>query len=239
MSLTRRDLLGVLGWLGLGSLAVHLGGCALPDPGGGDDDDDQLPDVELPDGARENLRAAMAVMIPPAPDGVGAVEAGALEVLALERFVPLARGLGLLPALPPDWQDAVAGGADPLLQGLLAAELDAMAFEQRALTPFRHLSRPEQEEAIALATHDPRRRAAMRFLRSISVWAYLGAVVKDLGLRAVGFPPFEDFADGLAVSGYPRMSASGEIDDYTDNRAPAPTPGDDLALVLDARGDLR
>lgn len=236
--MNRRELLGVLGWLGLGSLAVHLGACARPRSGDGDDDD-ELPDPELPDGAADNLRAAMDVMIPAAPDGVGAVEAGALEVLALERFVPLARGLGLLPALPPDWQDAVAGGADPLLQTLLAAELDAMAFEQRALTPFRYLSRAQQEEAIALATADPRRRPAMQLLRSVSLWAYLGAVVNDLGLRAVGFPPFEDFDDRLAVSGYPRTLPDGTIDDYTDNRAPAATPGDDLSLVLDARGDLR
>jgi hypothetical protein len=238
MSITRRELLGLLGGLGLGSLAAHLGGCAIPGPAGDDGGGDQIPDPALPDGAQDTLRAAMDVMIPAAPDGIGAVEAGALEVLALERFVPLARGLGLLPALPPDWQDAVAGGADPLLQGLLAAELDAMAFEQRALTPFRYLSRAEQEEAIALAMLDPRRRAAMRFLRSACVWAYLGAVVNDLGLRAIGFPPFEDFADRLAVSGYPRTTATGEIDDYTDNRAPAPTAGDDLSLVLDARGDL-
>jgi hypothetical protein len=29
------------------------------------------------------------------------------------------------------------------------------------------------------------------------------------------------------------------LDDYTSNLAPAPTAGDDLSLVLDARGDLR
>lgn len=235
--MNRRELLGLLGWLGLGSLTVHLGACARP-LGGDEQDEDELPDPELPDGAADDLRAALDVMIPAAPDGTGAVEAGALEVLALDRFVPLARGLGLLPALPPDWQEAVAGGADPLFQSLLAAELDAMAFEQRALTPFRYLSRAEQEEAIALAFADPRRRPVMQFLRSVAVWAYLGAVVNDLGLRAVGFPPFEDFAGGLAVSGYPRMAADGTVDDYTDNRAPAPTPADDLSLVLDARGDL-
>ena len=39
-------------------------------------------------------------------------------------------------------------------------------------------------------------------------------------------------------SGYPRTLPDGTIDDYTDNRAPAATPGDDLSLVLDARGDL-
>jgi hypothetical protein len=237
MALNRRELLGVLGWLGLTPLAVHLGACARPGAWS-DDDDEELPDPTLPDGARDNLRAAMDVLIPAAPDGVGAVEAGALEVLALDRFVPLARGLGLLPALPPDWQDAVAAGADPLLQSLLAAELDAMAFEQRPLTPFRFLPRAAQEEAIALASVDPGRRPVIDFLRSVCVWAYLGAVVNDLGLRAVGFPPFEDFADGLAVSGYPRVGPDGAIDDYTDNRAPAPTPGDDLSLVLDARGDL-
>jgi hypothetical protein len=249
--MNRRQLCAALGWLGLGSLAVHLGACAGP-LGSDDDEDDELPDPQLPDGVRDNLIAAMDVII---PGDAGAVEAGALEVLALERFVPLARSLGLLPALPPDWQDAIAGGLDPLFETLLAAELDAMAFERQALTPFRYLGRADQEEAIALAFEDPRRRPVMAFLRSICMWAWLGAVVNDAGLRAIGFPPFESFDDRRAVSGYPRttagrlidaenedlvqLAAAGELDDYTSNQAPAPTAGDDLSLVLDARGDLR
>ena len=58
-----------------------------------------------------------------------------------------------------------------------------------------------------------------------------------------------------AVSGYPRtrsgrtvdaahenlaqLAAAHDLDDYTFNLAPAPTPGDDLTLLIDANGDLR
>jgi hypothetical protein len=84
--------------------------------------------------------------------------------------------------------------------------------------------------------------------------AWLGAVRSDIGLVAIGYPPFENHADGLAVSGYPRttdgrlvdaeaedlaaLAASGELDDYTYNQVPAATAGVDLDDVLDARGDL-
>ena len=44
----------------------------------------------------------------------------------------------------------------------------------------------------------------MWVVRSACFVAYLGAAYSDVGLREIGFPPFENLADGLAVSGYPR-----------------------------------
>ncbi len=137
---------------------------------------------------------------------------------------------------------------------VLNGDLDALALLQRPLTPFRDLPRKLQEAVVRNAFADPARRPAMLVMRAACFTAYLGAASSDVGLRAIGYPPFENFADGLAVSGYPRtrsgrlidastedlaaLEAAGDLDDYTYNRAPAPTPGDDLLGVLDTDGDL-
>jgi hypothetical protein len=94
----------------------------------------------------------------------------------------------------------------------------------------------------------------MLVLRAACFTSFLGAIDSDAGLRAVGFPAFEDMAAGIAVSGYPRtrdgrlidaetedldaLARAGELDDYTYNLQPEPTPGDDLSLVINADGDL-
>lgn len=189
-----------------------------------------------------NIEALMDVILP-AEYGAngslvspGAVEAGAYSVLQLDRLVPLARAQGLLPPLP-DWIDENASVLDPATQGLISAELDRMASEYTLFTPFRELSRDQQERAVADAFVDPDRAPVMEFIRAICFLAYLGAVTSDVGLQAIGYPRFEDFADGLAVSGYPR-TVDGVVDDYTYNLAPEATVGDDLSGVLNADGDL-
>ncbi len=207
----------------------------------------------------DNLDALADVLLPAERDAsgkvtsVGAREAGVHEVLGTASFVPLAQAQGLLPA----FGDAVTARLSDLngpFRDATNAALDLLALAQRPLTAFRDLPRALQEAAVDQAFADPAMRPAMLVVRAACLTAYLGAVVNDAGLRDVGFPPFESFADGRAVSGYPRtksgrlvdasteslaqLDAAGELDDYTYNRAPAPTPGDDLSTVLDASGDL-
>jgi len=257
---SRREVLAVLRALGLGAAVAAVGGCRLDD----DDDDEFEPDledldVELTD-VRANIEAALDVMLPGEwEDGQlirpGAVECGAFTVLQLDNLIGLSVGLGLLPALP-DWIDEAAVSFDLVTRGLISVELDRIGSDVALLTSFRDLDRQQQEQAIANAFVHPDRAPLMRVLRSIAMLAYLGAITSDIGLIDIGYPPFEDFADRLAVSGYPRtvtdgrlidaqtedlaaLAAAGELDDYTYNESPAPTPGDDLSQVLDADGDLR
>ena len=190
----------------------------------------------MPEAVRANLEAVMDVLLPATADAPGAVEAGALTVLSLDNVVPLARSQGFLGELPP-WLDDSARVLDPVSQALISAELDRMAAEQSLFTAFRDLSRVERERAVADAFVDPDRYLLMELLRGVAMLAWLGAMTSDAGLRHLGFPAFEDFDDRLAVSGYPRV-VDGIVDDYTYNRAPEPTPGDDLTLVIDGDGDL-
>ncbi|MEZ4239693.1 MAG: hypothetical protein R3F59_26765 [Myxococcota bacterium] len=237
--MTRRELVRWLGALGLAPLAA----CAEDGPA---DSGTPLADwsVDVDVGTAEaTLEALMDVLVPAerGPDGallrVGAVECGALAVMALDRFVPLARAQGLLPdALPGELEEA-ATALDPVLVRLIAAELDAWADEHVPYTPFRDLPRASQEEVVARAYVDAGRRPIVAFVRGVCLLAFLGAVESDAGLVATGYPPFESFPDRRAVSGYPR-TVDGVVEDYTWNEAPAPTPGDDLGDVLDPSGDL-
>lgn len=257
--LTRRRALSLLSWIGAG--AALGAACGPPEATGDAPSGPRLP--ELPDvdpyAPADNLKALMDLLLPAERDASGrltspgAVEAGALELLQLQRFIPLAQGQGLLPALPPALAETAAA-LDPALVAFLSAELDAVASEVQPFTSFKDLKPGEQRRAVLLAQDDPERRAVIRFVRAVSMLAYLGAVVNDVGLRAVGYPPFEDFVAGIAVSGYPRtpsgrlidparedlaaLAAAGELDDYTYNQAPAPTGGDDLSSVIDDAGDL-
>ena len=119
----------------------------------------------------------------------------------------------------------------------LNRDLDLMASFEMPLTPFSALPAATQSAIVARAFDDPLRRPVLLVIRAVCFLAYLGGGPSDLGLRAVGFPKFEDLADGVSVSGYPRMT-DGRVDDYTFNQQPAPTSGDDLSLVLTPNGDL-
>ena len=256
-------MLQVLGWLGIGGLGAKLAACATP-TAATDDADPLLPrlpfdDSPTPDPNIGNIRALLDVLLPSERDAdgtvrsPGALDVGAIDVLTIETFLPAVQALGLIAAVPERIRDDLAG-FDVALVAILEADLAAMAYEHRLLTEFQQLPREDQERAIHEAMDDPVRGPALRFARAACFIAYLGAVHSDLGLRALGFPPFEDFADRRAVSGYPRsrdgrlidadredlaaLAAADDLDDYTYNRAPAPTDGDDLAVVIDARGDL-
>jgi hypothetical protein len=189
-----------------------------------------------PSAYSDGVDALCDVLLPAEHDGsgkllsVGAREAGVARVIS--RFSDL-------------------GAA---FRETLNRALDAAALVQKPLTKFQDLPRALQEAAVDQAFDDPAQKTALLVVRAACMTAYLGAVENDAGLQDVGFPPFESFADGLAVRGYPRtksgrlvdatteslaqLDADGDLDDYTYNREPEPTPGDDLSNVLDANGDL-
>ncbi len=229
--LSRREVLQVLGVLGFSAA-----GCGLlraPSPGDAPElDDPPLDPGPPPPPARygSNLRALMETLL------AGSPAAGAERVLSIESFVFIARAQGLLPGVPLDF--SAPATFDESFHRILDADLNALAALERPLTAFRELPPELREAAVQAAFDDPLRAPSLLFVRAACFIAYLGAVYSDLGLVAIGFPPFEDFEDRLAVSGYPRTRASGEVEDYTYNRDPAPTPGDDLSLVIDANGDL-
>ena len=258
--LSRRRALALLG--DLCAVAAGLAGCAgESDPRASAwEPPSQTPSQTPADQPyADNVDALMDVLLPAERDGAGVLispgarEAGAAAVLDVDAFAKLAAARGLLPPLSDEVLSWLAEGADAF-RTALGGELDLLALVQRPLATFRELSRPLQERVVDHALDDPILRPAVEFVRVACCFAYLGAVENDVGLQAVGFPPFEDFADGRAVSGYPRtpdgrlidaetedlaaLEEAGDLDDYTYNLQPKPTPGDDLASVLDERGDL-
>ena len=208
----------------------------------------------------DSVDALFDVLLPAERDGAGklvspgAREANADRLLRTSNFVRLALAQGLIPVLP---EAAIASLSDlaGAVRTSLNRQLDALALVEKPLTPFHKLPRARQEAVVERALADDALKPVMRVMRSVAFGAYLGAGPSDAGLRAIGFPAFESVADARAVSGYPRtragrivdvahenlaaLAAAGELDDYTFNLAPAPTPGDDLSLILDANGDLR
>jgi hypothetical protein len=207
----------------------------------------------------DSTDALMDVLIPADRDASGAVTCkGAREVSAGRLFgdqelVSLAQGLGYLPALSDDALTAATASEGGLRVALNDA-LDLAAARERPLTAFKDLPADAMNRVVNAMFDDTNAdgiATLMEAARVVAFVAYLGAVYDDGGLVAVGFPPYESFADGLAVSGYPRttsgrlidatkedlraLDASGELDDYTWNVAP---PAFAVALTLDARGDL-
>lgn len=261
MPWSRRELLEALATLGLASPLLACGDLQknrdktpVPlDPLG-------PPSPLGPRGESSNLRALLEVLIPAErdPSGAlivpGAIEAGAERLVILDNFLTIARSISLLPRLPERFPTSGLD-FDLALQRFLGADLDLLAEKQRPLTPFKDLPRPLQEAAVAAGFEDPGIQPMLLYVRAAAWFAFLGGVTSDLGLVAAGFPPYEDLGRGIAVRGYPRtpagrlidaeredlaaLAAAGQLDDYSYNRAPEPTPGDDLSLVFDERGDLR
>ncbi len=209
----------------------------------------------------DSVDAAFETILPAERDAQGRVvvpgarEAGADRVLSTEGFGLYALAQGFVPGLP-DRVVSLLERAGDAFRIAANAELDALAALRRPLVAFRDLPADLREEVLAGAFDDPARKGTVLVLRAAVFAAYLGAITSDVGLRAVGFPKFEDWSAHLAVSGYPRtkkdgrlldpakddlaaIAQKGDLDDYTYALAPEPTPGDDLSLVLDANGDLR
>jgi hypothetical protein len=166
----------------------------------------------------------------------GAREAGVDTVLDGENIVSILVSLGLVRGLSDtvvDLFDNFAASVRPLLND----GLDALATGEHPLAGFAKLDADAQARVVDRALADDKLGPILEAARAVAFLAYLGAVTNDAGLQAVGFPPFEDFANGLAVSGYPRQ-VNGATEDYTLNRAPQPTSGDDLSSIIGADGDL-
>jgi len=241
----------VLAWLsatGLVPGCIDEPSVAATSPDLPDRDDVDWPDApdapmdDVDEAAAANVRALMDVLIPTERDAKGdvtapgALEAGAMEMLELSRFLPSARALALIPETStPGFEDLET--FDAALKGLLSADLDALAFRRHPLTPFRDLQRAEQEDVVRDALEDPLTRPLLVFARAAAFIAFLGATFNDEGLVYIGFPPFEDFEAGIATRGYPRTIA-GVVEDYTYNLAPQATE-EDLSDLLDENGDLR
>jgi hypothetical protein len=231
VALSRREVLLVLGALGFS--AAGCGGLERRRESPAGEEEEPAPPIEPPppDGRwSSNLRALMDTLLS------GSVAAGAEQVLSLDNFVFLARAQGLLPGIAPDFE--APRGFDEAFHRLLNANLDLLAALQRPLTEFRRLPPELMEAAVKAGFEDPALAPQLTFVRAACFLAFLGAVHSDAGLVSIGFPPFEDFEQKIAVSGYPRVLAGGEVDDYTYNREPEPTPGDDLSLVIDPNGDF-
>lgn len=194
------------------TLPAQIPGAPSPEPTSYGDDLDALCDTLLP----------------------GALDAGASRVIDDARFADLAVAVGLVAPLP-EATARVVSATSGAVRPAMGAALGALAALEHPLATFRALPLEARERLVERALADAVIAPLVRLVRAACFAAYLGAIENDVGLVAVGFPPFEDFADGLACSGYPRPNG----DDYTYNRAPLPTAGDKLVHVLDERGDLR
>ncbi|GAC1351795.1 MAG: hypothetical protein NVS3B20_04630 [Polyangiales bacterium] len=220
---------------------------------------DQTPSSDAPLAGRysDNVDALFDILIPAERRKDGSIIPGAREALAdkvlhFDNFLPLAQAAGFFSNLPTPVL-ANLHGLGTTFRDALNADLDALSFSQKPLTAFRDLPFSMQQSVVDAAFADDARKPAMQIVRVACFTAYLGGVASDVGLRAIGFPPFENLSDGLAVSGYPRtrtgrlidaakenlsdLAAKNDLDDYTYNRAPKPTKGDALTFV-NADGDL-
>ena len=241
---SRREVLTALiatgGALSLSSLLSACGGGtayktpALPD---------QTPTNALPASYTDSTDALWDVLLPAELDANGVIvspgarEAGVDSVLTGQNLVRVAIEQGLIPSLP----DSVVSLFDDFQTGarqLLNRELDALSTLERPLATLSSLAAEARSRVVARAFDDDRLSGPLLAARAACFLAFLGAITSDAGLVAVGYPPFEDFANGLACSGYPRMT-NGQPDDYTYNLSPAATAGDDLGAVIDADGNLR
>jgi hypothetical protein len=204
----------------------------------------------------DNVDALLDVFLPADRDATGVVTSPGARELQAGRlfgdstFIDLATGLGLLPALKSDVVQA-ATAAEGGLRTTINALLDVRAAKVSPLTKFSDLTRGDQLSVIDDAYGDDTVKPLLDIVRVIAFVGYLGALYADDGLVAIGFPHYEDFANGIAVSGYPRttdgrlidattedlgaLAASGKLDDYTYNATPAAFS---VALGLDANGDL-
>ena len=217
VSITRRQSLAAL----LASFGVA---CAPPSVGsnGGTRNErvDPRADEDLLDDDvtfEDSVDAAFETLLPAERDASGTVtvpgarEAGAGRVLETEGFGLFALAQGFVPKVS-ERALAIIEQTGPALRAALNAELDVLASAKRPLVAFAHLPAKLREEILGAVLDDPTRAGPMLLVRAACFTAYLGAVTSDVGLRAVGFPPFEDFAKGRAVSGYPRTRSGRLVD---------------------------
>ena len=203
------------------SMLAAVSACAAP-ASGEKNSLGPLPDQKgdsIPKEATDDVDALLDTLLPSEPGIAGAREAGAGGVLAMKDFGRIAFDRGFIPVEPPAFETVRAA---------LNADLARIAFP---LARFADHPRERREQLIQDAMVDKPIFAAVR---AACFFAWLGGFTNDLGLQAVGFPPYENLEDGLAVSGYPRTLKDGTLDDYTYDRAPVAS----IDLGLDINGDL-
>lgn len=226
---SRREALWWLGLAGCGSAVSAPKTFTLPD---------EVPSREVEPAPRfsDSVDALFDVLLPLEKLRPGAREVNVDAVMRTEGLVRLAIAQGFIAPMA----ETVVSALDQLATSARAAlnrDLDFLASFEMPLTPFSRLPTATQIEVVARAFDDPLRRPTFLVIRAVCFLAYLGGGPSDLGLRALGYPKFENLSDGVAVSGYPRMT-DGRVDDYTFNQQPPLTNGDDLRLVLTPDGDL-
>lgn len=164
----------------------------------------------------------------------GAREVDAGRFFGDRELVSLVTALGLLSTHDGEALDALADASGGL-RAAINVVLDGLASRRAPLARFAELS-PASRAALTDEAFDAdETRPIIEIVRVVAFVAYLGATYSDAGLVAIGFPPYEDFDAGIAVSGYPRKTKTGAIDDYTYDEEPGPFT---VALGLDDRGDL-
>ena len=226
---SRREALWLLGLAGCGSAVSAPKPITLPD---------EVPSREVDAAPKysDSVDALFDVLLPAEKQSPGAREVNVDAVMRTEGLVRLAIAQGFIAPMA----QTLVSAFDQLATSARVAlnrDLDLLASFELPLTPFSQLPPATQVAVVSRAFDDPLRRPTLLVVRAVCFLAYLGGGQSDLGLRTLGFPKFENLGDGLAVSGYPRMT-EGKVDDYTFNQQPAPTNGDDLSLVLTPEGDL-
>jgi hypothetical protein len=192
----------------------------------------------------DSVDALFDVLVP------GAREAQAGRFFGDRELVSLVTGLGLLSTNDGEVLDALTDASGGL-RSAINAMLDGLAARRAPLSKFSELSLASRTEITNDAYDADSTKPLVEIVRVIAFVAYLGATYSDAGLVAIGFPPYEDFEAGIAVSGYPRttsgrlvdateedlraLAKKGELDDYTYDEGPGPFA---VALGLDERGDL-
>ncbi|MFT3836038.1 MAG: hypothetical protein QM723_03450 [Myxococcaceae bacterium] len=224
--LSRREILAV---------ALAIAGCrARPMPGNPAKLPDQLPGDPPPDERfSDSVDALFDVLLPAELDAdgallsVGARETGADQVMETQSLVKLLIAQGLIGPL----EENVIAALDDLrvtARASLNVQLDLLAQQERPDTAFRHLSRPLQEKVVQRAFDDDAMKPVMQVLRAVCFVGWLGGTDDDRGLRELGFPAFAQ----------PGQLESSGFSDYSFDRDPGVTPGDDLSAVMTSTGDL-
>ncbi len=224
----------------------------------------QTPTAEGLKTVEKNIKQLMDLLLPSAgarltqdntnvPSSRGALDAEAYQLLAIGEFLPTARALGFIRSVPREIE-TLSVGFDDALRQIISTDLDALTARDFPGSTFLSLTRPGQEAVVEAGFAEPFTRPAMVYVRAVSFAAYLGAIRNDVGLIEIGFPPFENFAAGVAVRGYPRtydgrlidlatedlreLARLDLLDDYTYNREPSTAGTEDLPEVLNADGDF-
>ncbi|MGE0174884.1 MAG: hypothetical protein AB7T49_18980 [Oligoflexales bacterium] len=192
MSKTRREFLGYLSQAGLvlGTLSKSTLAAA----------EEKLGHAEL------NIKFLMETMFP------GSLATKSYDLLDTNYFLSLAVQYGLT-STPPKFITDRMNDLNIFIHGLLAADLDAGTKVKGHI--FKRFFELNEEERIDVLkerlSHSPV-APAYELVRIVCLFAIVGTIKNDVGLKMLGLPRYENFADGLHNRGYA---------DYSDNVVPS------------------